>query len=305
MRAPVAAEGAATLVALLAYQAAVGGERTAYFFNDEPRTFGRLWSDVEAFAGALVRHAVQPGGRVVMALPNGHEFFTALYGVQRAGAIPVPIFPGFAAARVIEMAQLCGAQHIVAPAAIPPQQLASWRSMADGVRILTVDTEGDGPVALPEIQPEDIAYIQYTSGSTGDPKGVLLTHDNLLTNVRQMVAGMEITPRDRFVSWLPTYHDMGLTLMTMVPFYLAAPLYLLPTTLRDTKPWLEAITRHRGTFTASPDFGYRMCLRQTAISADGIDAFDLTSLRVALNAAEPVPRSVRPQRRHGGGIRFG
>jgi acyl-CoA synthetase (AMP-forming)/AMP-acid ligase II len=286
---------AASLVELLAMRVRDTPERPAFTFDNTTTTFAELWQRVNASAGQLLAADLQPGERVVMALPNGAEFLAAFYGAQRAGGIAVPAFPGFGPEHLLRLAGLCGARLIVLPSAAPAGRLAQLRTLtaAQGVTVLVaaggIAGGGDPAVAhqpFPPVAPDDIAYLQYTSGSTGDPKGVQLSHANLLTNVRQMIAGMQITPQEIFVSWLPVYHDMGLILMTMAPFYLAAELHLLPTNLKDVRPWLETLSRRRGTFTAAPDYAYRLCLRQ--VPGAEAAAYDLSHLRVALNAAEPV-----------------
>ena len=259
-------------------------------FEDEPCTYGYLWQRINDVGAHLQALGVGSGDRVIITLPNGAEFFFAFYGAQRAGATAVPLFPGFSPERVLGVARLCGARVAVVPQELSADRLAHLKALAVE-KGLTAVTVAEAATArnpkFPTIEPHDFAFIQYTSGSTGDPKGVLITHANLLTNVRQMIAGMQISRDDIFVSWLPLYHDMGLILKTMVPFYLGLDLHLLPANLRDVSHWLESIQTHRATFTASPDFAYRLCLRQIDNPSD----FDLTSLRVALNAAEPVRRS--------------
>jgi acyl-CoA synthetase (AMP-forming)/AMP-acid ligase II len=283
--------GPETLVELLDQLASNHGDATAYSYRDEARSYADLWSDAQAFAAALMDSGVEPGDRVVMALPNGHEFFNAFYGSLCAGGIAVPIFPRMPLERIAEVARLCEARHIVVSSSLRPDELAGWRTDRSGIQVLTPDRRVERRAPLPPVDPDDVAFIQYTSGSTGDPKGVQLSHSNLITNMRQMIAGMEITDSDRFVSWLPSYHDMGLILMTMVPLYMACPLFLLPATLRDLRPWLKTISRYRATFTASPDTGYRVVIRQASRSMRARDDYDLSSLRVALSGAEPARRS--------------
>lgn len=277
-----------TLIEMLAHRAADTPDVAAYTYMEEPRTFGQMWHGINQTAAALCRLGLAAGDRVLMALPNSHEFFDAFYGAQLAGGIAVPIFPGFSPERVLAMVALCAAEIVILPSSTPAAQLEGFRQTAAqrGLRVITpaecAGAQQDAP--FPPVAPDDLAFIQYTSGSTGDPKGVQLTHRGLLINLEQMIAGMEITPDEIFVSWLPVYHDMGLILKTMVPFYLGAAVHLLPTTLRSVEPWLEAIQRHRATFTAAPDFAYRLLLRRIADPSQ----YDLASLRVALNAAEPV-----------------
>ena len=278
----------ATLVEMLEIRARDDGARCAYVFEEKPHTFEEVWEGAGQVAAHLLALGLGPGDRVVLVLPNGPEFFHAFYGAQRAGGVAVPIFPGSGPERTFGIAALCGARVVVAPSTIPAAQLAAAkeRAKAAGVAVTTTveAREARLPAGFPRVEPGDLAFLQYTSGSTGDPKGVMLPHGHLLKNVQQMIAGMEITPRERFVSWLPAYHDMGLILKTITPFLLGAELFLYPSSLSDVRTWLEAIRKHRATFTAAPDFAYRLCLRRVR----GRGEYDLSSLRVALNAAEPV-----------------
>ena len=277
-----------TLLELLTHRAERTGDKIAFSFDGKTQTYNDLWSGVQRFGAYLRSQGIPPNATTLILLPNSVDFFYAFYGVQAAGGIAIPIFPNSGLERVKTLVALSNAWGVVIPSDTSYEQMTFFRTAvhALGVRLLRVDeSHVFAPTAdLPVVKPDDISFIQYTSGSTGNPKGVPLTHRNLLTNMRQMIAGMQITPQDVFVSWLPIYHDMGLILKTMCPFYLGATLHLLPTAVRNTHAWLEAITRHRATFTAAPDFAYRLCLRYV----DAPGEYDLSCLRVALNAAEPV-----------------
>lgn len=279
-------EDFAKLTDLLAWRAKVSARKTAFTLNKTPYTFEELWQGINDFAALLHNLGVRNQECVVLVLPNSAEFFFAFYGVQRAGGVAVPIFPGSGRTRILAIAASCQARCIVTLTNVSTEEMVPIREAGTsrGLSVLTIQksTEQANESYSPN-QSEDVAFLQYTSGSTGNPKGVMLTHANLLTNIRQMIAGMKITEHDIFVSWLPVYHDMGLILKTMVPFYLAAETHLLPTNLRDIHLWLETIQLCRGTFTAAPDFAYRLLLGRV-----GQNEYDLSSLRVALNAAEPV-----------------
>ena len=216
-----------TLIDLLAHRADISSTKTAFTFNGVPSTFEELWQGINRFAGFLKNLEIQRHECVVMALPNSAEFFSAFYGVQRAGGITVPIFPQSGMERIFAIAELCHARFIVAPSNIPAEEIRQIREagISRGLSVVTVeDNLGNVEESdFPRIQPDDVAFLQYTSGSTGNPKGVMLTHANLLTNIRQMIVGMEISERDVFVSWLPVYHDMGLILKTMVPLFRTFP----------------------------------------------------------------------------------
>jgi len=137
-------------------------------------------------------------------------------------------------------------------------------------------------------QGSDIALLQYTSGSTGDPKGVILTHANLLANMRAIGEAVQITPDDVGISWLPLYHDMGLIGAWLTLLHFGTPLAVMSPLAFLTRPerWLQAFHKHRGTIAAAPNFAYELCVRK--IADKDIKGIDLSSWRAALNGAEPV-----------------
>src|SRR5688572_4784739 len=254
-----ASEEPLTLIEMLEERAKDSGEKTAFSFLGKPTSFHTLWQRVNQLASHLIDKGLAREERVVITLPNGAEFFFAFYGVQRAGGIAVPLFPDSGADRIASIAKSCGARFVVLPENSP--KINALTSQGLSCLTLIETKQAEIKTEYPNLQSDDIAFLQYTSGSTGNPKGVMLTHANLLTNMLQMIVGMQITKQDVFVSWLPVYHDMGLILMTMVPFYLAADVYLLPADLRSVRAWFQTIHASHGTFTAAPDFAYRYCLR--------------------------------------------
>lgn len=282
--------GPRTLLDFLVHRARETPEHEAVRFRSTPTeeesvSYTELWARARSFASRLLAAGLEREDRVVVALPNGPDFLVAFYGVLAAGGAAVPVYARVAPERTLQILGLSGARLLV----VPPEGATSLRSRAreEEISALTVGGHEEAPMALPDLDPEANALVQYTSGSTADPRGVLIPHRHLLVNLEQMRLGMEITPRDVFVSWLPVHHDMGLILMALMPLYVGARLVLLPTSLHSPHPWLSAISDHRGTFTAAPDSAYRLC----ALRGDREGRYDLSSLRVALNAAEPVRRS--------------
>jgi 1-acyl-sn-glycerol-3-phosphate acyltransferase len=263
----------------------------------EDITYRALADQSHAFAAGLAARGVGPGARVALMLPTGREFFVAFYGALRAGAIPVPLYPPARPAqleqhfkRVAGIVANCGAALFVTfEQAKPFAQLlrvqgGALRHVARVAELL----EPGGAAPAHHAAARDTAFLQYTSGSTGSPKGVVLSHANLLANLRAMGAAARATSTDCFVSWLPLYHDMGLigaclgSMLFAFPLVLMAPLAFLARPSR----WLQRVHRHRGTVTAGPNFAYELCL--TKVRDEEIEGLDLSSLRLAFNGAEAV-----------------
>jgi fatty-acyl-CoA synthase len=264
------------------------GSPTMQYFNvfDETVTYARLWEQAGRYAAGLARAGVGVGDKVCLIYPTCAEFFYTFFGCLRLGAIPVPLYPTLgveATANIFRNAEAVAVATIGWFRPGVDQSVA----LAPTVRLVLEpnDLDADGtPPRAHEASPDDLAFLQYTSGSTGSPRGVMLTHRNVVDTCRFMSEAAGITATDRVVSWLPLYHDMGLIGCAFTPPLTATPIWLLPPDLRNPRQWLELITRINATFTVSPDFGYRNCVRHTRDTSD----LDLTSLKAALSGAEPV-----------------
>jgi 1-acyl-sn-glycerol-3-phosphate acyltransferase len=305
-----APETARTITEVLDWHADRHGERIHIVLlegdgQETPITYRQLSERARLVARGLLARGLEPGERVAIMLPTSEAFFVAFFAALYAGGVPTPIYPPARLSRVEEhlrrQAKILGNARavilIAAPEASSIGRLLGLQ-LEDLRRIESVDdlatAGGNGP-ALPTSQrATDMALVQYTSGSTGDPKGVVLTHANLLANIRAMGEAMAAGPSDVFVSWLPLYHDMGLIGAWLGSLYFAAPLVVMTPLVFLVRPesWLWAIHRHKGTLSAAPNFAFELCLRR--VEGAMIAGLDLSSLRMVTNGSEAVsPHTIR------------
>jgi acyl carrier protein len=265
----------------------------------EELSYRALWQGARELATGLREKGIQPRQRVAIMLPTERGYFFSFFGSLLAGAIPVPVYPPVRPSQIEEHLRRHGKILNNAQASIlitVPQAQAVARLLKAQVesllQVVTVEelikTAGVRDWLSPPAAAQDIAFLQYTSGSTGDPKGVILSHANLLANLRAMGARIQVRSTDVFVSWLPLYHDMGLIGACLGAVYYAYPLVVMSplSFLKRPASWLAAIHRHRATLSAAPNFAYELCLRM--ISDDALKGVDLSSLRMLFNGAEPV-----------------
>ena len=273
-------------------------------------TFGELYAAAQKCGEELARRGVPAGGRVSLMLPTSRQFFICYAGILLAGAVPVPIYPPFRADRIEEYAERQGAilnnagvcllltfRRAEAVAKLLKPRVKSLIGVADASKLLEAAEKAPPPApgALPAFlsgsrlrRSSDLALLQYTSGSTGDPKGVMLTHANLLANMRSLAEGAGLCRDDVGISWLPLYHDMGLIGAWLTLLLQGTPLVVMSPLAFLTRPerWLQAVSKYKCTIGAAPNFAYELCVRK--ISDNAMEGVDLSSWRAALNGAEPV-----------------
>ncbi|HET7840926.1 MAG TPA: AMP-binding protein, partial [Terriglobia bacterium] len=292
---------ATTLVEVLNRQAEIDPDRVHIHLLEEEWgqdiTFRQLLTAASKVAAGLRAAGLKPNDTVAIMLPTCAEFFQAFFGVMLAGGIAVPIYPPAQPSKIEEYVRrqvailrnaevriLIGFDRVKAVSKI---MRVSIPSLIDATTVEALREAGEHAPRV-VCDPAEIAFIQYTSGSTGDPKGVVLKHSNILANVQGIGHSVKVRPTDYGVSWLPLYHDMGLIGSWLFCIFYAVPLTVLSPIAFLTRPerWLWALSDSKGTLCPAPNFAYELCARKIPDSA--LQGLDLNPWRIAINAGEAV-----------------
>lgn len=254
---------------------------------------------------ALQALGLAKGDRMGMIIAEPEHFVLTFLGALRVGILPVPLYPPLSlggldayAEKTAKILTTCGAKLLVASESL---QNVLW-SLVGTVPSLQKLVKAEDLVAstatpvFPTIEPNDLAFLQYTSGSTSDPKGVMVTHAGLLQNVHDIMDGLECSAEggDKAVSWLPLYHDMGLIGFVVAPIIHAVPIVYIPTVRFIKRPncWFETMNTHRATLTFAPNFAYALLAKKA--KAEDLAKWDLSCIRVLGCGAEPIhPDTIR------------
>jgi acyl-CoA synthetase (AMP-forming)/AMP-acid ligase II len=296
--------GARSFVDVLRDRAANLPDQLAYDFlvDGEEEKISLTYAELDRRAraiGAMLQATCNPGDRAVLLYAPGLDYVAAYLGCLYGGTIAVPAYPpdpmrlnrtlprlqaianDAQAAVVLTTVQIHSMAEMLFAVAPDLGQL-KWMS-TDDVDLARADSWKN-----PEARSEQVAFLQYTSGSTADPKGVMVTHGNLLHNSKYIYSCFGHTPKSQGVIWLPTYHDMGLIGGVLQPLYAGFPVVLMSPMAFLQRPirWLRAITRARATTSGGPNFAYELCVRK--IRPEDREGLELSSWQVAFNGAEPI-----------------
>ena len=293
------------LVGLVEAQASERSGEVAYVhlergeLANERLTYAELDRRARSFA-AFLQERVDPGSRVLLVFPNDIGFLIAFFGCQYAGMIAVPVAPPrsrHAFARLCHIARAAGAEIILTPLTLRAELERRFAvdAQPEGLTWIIAD---DVPEGLehgwrrPRPAGDDIAVLQFTSGSTGNPKGVSVTHRNILHNCGLLRSACGTSPDLKLVAWLPNFHDWGLVGCLIFPLFVGRPSYFFDPADFLYRPmrWLQAISKFRGTVACAPNFAYDMCRR--SVSEDQLAGLDLSCLEMAMVGAEPVRKDM-------------
>jgi acyl-CoA synthetase (AMP-forming)/AMP-acid ligase II len=275
------------------------GDNNAFTFleSDEERisiTYQQLDDRARFIASGLLKNA-EPGDRALMMYPAGLEFIEAFMGCLYAGIVAVPAYPpkrNRSAERIRSIAKDCMPRLLLCTSDTQRSVEEEFSESGDGSLVIVTDELESSPESsFPEIHCDQPAFLQYTSGSTAMPKGVCISHRNLIANEIAIKQAFGHDEYSVFCSWLPVFHDMGLIGKVLQPLFVGCPSILMSPNRFLSKPvrWFQAIDEYKVTSTGGPNFCYEHCLR--LVDDRETEGLDLTSWRVAFNGAEPVRKS--------------
>ncbi len=296
-----------TLIDILQYRATNQRERIAYIFlvdgetETTSLTYWQLQQQSKAIAAALQSH-YSPGEVALLLYPPSLEYITAFFGCLMAGIIAIPVYPPRPNRSIQRLQGIMADTH--AKVALTTQSVLAnlERSFSHTPELETMNWLATDSLDVdlaekwqsPNINRDTIAFLQYTSGSTATPKGVMITHHNLLSNLTAIYQYFEITSSSKLVSWLPMYHDMGLIGGILEPLYAGVPVTLMSPLMFLQNPlrWLKAISHHKATVSGAPNFAYDFCVKKISnqLSTQQIQDLDLdlSCWELAFNGAEPI-----------------
>ncbi|HEX5873154.1 MAG TPA: amino acid adenylation domain-containing protein, partial [Pyrinomonadaceae bacterium] len=292
------------MVDLLRWRATHQPNRVGYTFlangEDEEISFTYAEMDRDARAiGGLLQSMAQPGDRALLLYPSGLKFISAFFGCLYSGLIAVPVYPPDPARLDLTLPRFRAIAGNARPSVALTtsaifsrfKELIEQDRFFSSIRwIVTDEIENEFADAwrLPEIDSDTLAFLQYTSGSTSTPKGVMVSHGNLLHNEQTIQRACGHTHESTFAGWLPLYHDMGLIGNVLQPLYIGARCILMSPVAFLQRPfrWLHAISRFKAATSGGPNFAYDLCVRKT--TPEQRASLDLSSWTVAFNGAEPV-----------------
>ena len=268
--------------------------------HDRHYDFPALAEATVGIAAELQRHGLKKGDRIGLVIVEPEDFVLTFLAAVRLGLVPVPLYPplslgGLDAYRekTRKVLRTSGARALVASARLQNLLWAYVDDVPSLQTLLTVEAlrqKAKGEPVWPELGPDDLAFLQYTSGSTHDPKGVMVTHGAVLANIEVIMRdGLEVDSAvDKGMSWLPLYHDMGLIGFVLAPLVWGMPVVYVPTVnfLKKPSRWLETIHRHRSTICFAPPFAYPLLARKA--TPEELGRWDLSCMKVFGVGAEPI-----------------
>lgn len=263
-------------------------------------TFPQIEQDTARRAAALQQMGLRKGDRLGLIVIEPEDFVLTFFAAIRIGVAPVPLYPPLSfgsldayAERTAKVLTASGARALVASGRLKNILYSQVDMVPNLERFIAAEdlNQGTGEPDYPEITPDDLCFLQYTSGSTSDPKGVIVTHGNLVANCRGIILeGLKLDPAkgDKGISWLPLYHDMGLIGFVIAPLLHGIPVVFIPTVrfIRRPSAWLDAVHRHRGTATFAPNFAYALAMKR--VKKSQMEEWDLSCLKVCGCGAEPI-----------------